>query len=113
MAHGLKIQSGWRELASQHGLSIHVDGIPPLAHISFGMPEPLVAQTLYAQEMLERGYLVGSSVYTTQSYTSEIVDQFLTESDAVFTTLKQGFEQGHLKSLLQGPPKHDGFKLLS
>ncbi len=56
---GELINSGWERIAAKHGLEVKISGIPPLTHISFVCDAPLAAQTLYTQEMLEKGYLVG------------------------------------------------------
>jgi glutamate-1-semialdehyde 2,1-aminomutase len=62
--YGEMISSGWRRLGEEHGVPLHVSGIPPLAHLTFDVDDPLAAQTLYTQEMLHMGYLVGGQAYT-------------------------------------------------
>ena len=71
--YGEMILAGWK--------GFETSGIPPLAHINLSLEQ----QTYYAQEMLKRGYLVGSSVYTTYAYTEEIVDKFISESADVLS----------------------------
>jgi glutamate-1-semialdehyde aminotransferase len=61
--YGERINEGWNKLAEKHGVKIHISGIPPLTHITFEGDNPTAIQTLYTQEMLEKGYLLGASVY--------------------------------------------------
>ena len=111
--YGLQINDGWEKLAKKHGLKINISGIPPLTHISFVCENQLEAQTLYTQEMLDRGYLVGSAVYTTYAYSEKIIDRFISESDAVFSKIKEALESKNIKSYLKGGVIHAGFKRLT
>lgn len=111
--YGERINAGWRKLAQRHGLRIHINGIPPLTHISFEREDPLAVQTLYAQEMLAKGYLLGAAVYTTYAYSDEIIDQFIHESDTVFGLIREALESGDVRKYLKGDVIHAGFKRLT
>lgn len=111
--YGTQISEGWRELAQKHQLQIRISGIPPLTHISFLGDFPLEAQTLYAQEMLERGYLVGAAVYATGSYTDSIIRSFIKNSDPVFSLIAKALRQGSFKRYLKSDVVHTGFKRLT
>jgi glutamate-1-semialdehyde 2,1-aminomutase len=112
-AYGERINAGWRELSGRHGLSIHISGIPPLTHIAFETPLAAEAQTLYTQEMLAKGYLLGASIYTSLAYSDEIIDEFIADSDGVFALIGQALAAGDLAARLHGPVKHAGFKRLT
>lgn len=111
--YGHRINDGWLRLAHKHGLDIHIDGIPPLTHISFQAEEPLVIQTLYTQEMLERGYLLSAAVYTSYAYRDDVIDRFIADSDPVFGLIKEALESGNVKQYLKGGVIHAGFKRLT
>jgi glutamate-1-semialdehyde 2,1-aminomutase len=110
---GEKINHGWKKLAEKYGVNIHISGIPPLTHLSFVADNPLEIQTLYTQEMLEKGYLLGAAVYTTYAYTDEIIDKFISESDPVFSKISVAMASGNVKSFLKGDVIHAGFKRLT
>lgn len=110
---GARIIAGLREAANQHGLSLTITGIPPLIYFKFEAPDPLAAQTFYAQEMLERGYLVGGAIYTTYAYTDAIIDAFLRESERVFGRMKRHLDQNDLNRQLKGEVIHAGFRRLA
>lgn len=111
--YGEKINNGWLDLSKKHGLKIHIDGIPPLTHLSFDAEDPAVLQTLYTQEMLAKGYLLGASVYTTFAYTDDVIDEFLRCSSSVFESIKEAEGSGDAKRYLKGDTAYAGFKRLT
>lgn len=110
---GELLRAGWADLFERHGVEAHVDGIPPLTHIGFPAPYALEAQTLYTQEMLDKGYLLGAATYTTFAYTDEIIDRFISDSDSAFATIARCYAAGDFAGALRGPVKHAGFKRLT
>lgn len=111
--YGDRINAGWRKLSAQFGVRTRITGIAPLTHLSFADEEPMVLQTLYAQEMLKRGYLLGSSVYSTFAYSDPIIDEFIEQSSAVFETISQTVSKGNARLLLQGDLIQTGFVRLT
>jgi glutamate-1-semialdehyde 2,1-aminomutase len=111
--YGELISEGWVKLAKKHGLSVEASGIPPLIHLAFKMNDPLALQTLYAQEMLVRGYLLGASVYATYAYSDEIVEAFLSDTDDVFGIIAAVRESGDIGKSLKCDVIQDGFKRLT
>lgn len=111
--YGERINAGWCQLAQKHGLKIRIHGIPSLTHIAFEAEQPLAVQTLYAQEMLAKGYLLGAAVYTTYAYSDEIIDRFIADSDSVFGLIKEVLELGDLRKYLKGNVIHAGFERLT
>ena len=111
--YGDKINEGWEKLAEKFNLKIHISGISPLTHISFEYSKPLEVQTLYAQEMLEKGYLLGASVYSTYAYTDEIIDKFIQDSEPVFEKIKIAIEANDVKNHLKADVIQAGFKRLT
>ncbi|MDC0335479.1 aminotransferase class III-fold pyridoxal phosphate-dependent enzyme [Pseudodesulfovibrio sp.] len=111
--HGDRINAGWQQAADSNGLKIQIDGIPPLTHLGFEYDNPLAVQTLYAQEMLERGYLMASGVYTTYAYTDKIVDNFLAATNESFVAIKKAMESGGVEKQLKGDVLMTGFVRLT
>ena len=111
--YGERINSGWLTLSQKHGVDISINGIPPLTHLTFVSDSPLAVMTLYAQEMLAKGYLLGTAVYTTYVYSDQIIDQFIADSDSVFGVIKEAMESGDIKKYLKGNVIHAGFKRLT
>ena len=111
--YGEMVNSGWRALAKKHGINIHISGLPPLTHISFGINNPLAAQTFYTQEMLKKGYLLGTSVYTTYAYTDGIIRNFISDSDEVFSYLEEALKTEDIINNIKGGIIHPGFKRLT
>lgn len=111
--YGDLINTGWKKLAEKHELEIHINGISPLTHIGFEYKNPLEVQTLYSQEMLKKGYLLGSSVYSTYAYSEEIINKFTEDSDEVFQKIKIAIDDNDVESRLDGDVIQTGFKRLT
>jgi len=112
-AIGNDIAARWTELAARHGLKIKPFGLPALTGYGFDSPNALAYKTLVTQEMLAKGYLAGTAVYTCIAHTPEIVDGYFNALDPVFTLVKQCEEGRDVMSLLKGPVCHAGFKRLN
>jgi len=110
---GGRINRGWAAAANEHDLEIEISGIEPLTHISFKHDKPMLLQTLYAQEMLEAGYLLGASVYSTAAYTDEIIDKFIEHSTVAFAEIARGLASGNIESRLRGDVIQMGFRRLT
>ena len=112
---GKMISKGWEECAKAHNLNINIIGIPPLTTCIFNYDKNIAMQlqTLFTQEMLSRGYLAWTHVYTSYKHTDEIVNKYIESVDEVFKIISKGLEMGNLKNLLKGPVASKGFKRLT
>jgi glutamate-1-semialdehyde aminotransferase len=110
---GERINDGWQDIAAEAGLDIRISGIPPLTHIHFEHEEDRSVQTLYTDRMLDRGFLVGSAVYTTFAYTDAIIDHFLKASLDSFVEIKHVLDRNGLEEALPHGAKHAGFQRLT
>jgi len=110
---GNLISKGWMELADLHALKMDVMGIPPLTTFVFDHEDGQALQTLFTQEMLDRGFLASKSVYASYSHTEECVEKYLENVDEVFGIIKKAIEKDSVCGLLKGPVAHEGFKRLT
>ena len=112
---GEYISEGWKECATNNGLDIEIVGIPPLTTCLFQYTDDtaLELQTIFTQEMLDRGYLAWNHVYTCYEHTEEIVDLYMECVDDVFGLMANAVEQGKIKDMLKGPVATKGFKRLN
>lgn len=110
---GELITEGWKELAENHGILLKTKGLPPLTTFELKHDEGQAAKTLFTQEMLDRGYLAGSSVYTSYAHTKTMVNQYLKAVDDVFGVLEEALAEGSVQKRLAGPPAHEKFERLN
>lgn len=110
---GNLIFDGWQRLGREHNLKIHVEGISPLPHFIFDNKEYLALNTLFTQEMLNRGYLASESVYVSYSHSEEHVEKYLENVNDVFSIIEKAIMENNIHSMLKGPIKHEGFKRLT
>jgi hypothetical protein len=107
------VLSGWREAAGRRGLEIEAGGIEPLGHFSFKGGEPLEMKTLFVQLMLERGFLASTAFYASYAHKGRHLRDYLEAVDESFGIIADAHRAGKVKSLLQGPAAHGGFKRLA
>lgn len=110
---GLNIRAGWQKLADKYSLEINHWGLPALTGFSFASESALKYKTLITQEMLEKGYLAGNSVYVCTEHTEAVVNEFFEQLDPVFGLIKECDEGRSIDELLKGPVCHSGFKRLN
>jgi glutamate-1-semialdehyde 2,1-aminomutase len=110
---GNLISNGWRRLAESAGLKISVMGIPPLTTFAFEHKENQALQTLFTQEMLNRGFLASKSIYVSFSHTEENVARYLENADRAFGIVKKAVESGNIQKFLKGPVANAGFRRLA
>lgn len=112
---GRYINKGWNEQFNYHNLEMDITGIYPLTTFNFKYDEKvnLQLQTLFTQEMLERGYLASTHVYTSYKHTKEIVDEYMESSDEVFSIMEKGLQNNNIGELIKGPVASKGFKRLN
>ena len=111
--YGKLINEGWKMASKEASIPIQISGLEPLTHIDFLGEKSSVIQTVYTQEMLKRGYLLGSSVYTTFAYNDEIIDNFITHTVEVFKDIKNAYDNNSIDDCLENEVKHSGFKRLT
>lgn len=113
-ANGLRIRKSWQELSERTGLGITHWGIPALAGYSFVGEGAQVQKTYVTQEMLKRGYLVGSSVYSSVAHTDDLINEYFENLECVFNRLSQHIgDPVATRKLLEGPVSHTGFQRLN
>lgn len=112
-AVGRRIGARWEALASAHGLTIDVPGLPAMIGFSFPYPNMLKYKTLITQEMLKQGFLATTGVYTCTAHTDDVVDAYFAALDPVFATIAECEGGRDVDSLLDGPVCHAGFKRLA
>ncbi|OHE76667.1 MAG: aminotransferase class III [Verrucomicrobia bacterium RIFCSPHIGHO2_12_FULL_41_10] len=110
---GMAIGERWQALANKYELPIKISGLPALINFNFPLNNMLQYKTLISQEMLEKGFLAGNSVYTCIAHTPEIVERYFYELDPIFAFIAECESGRDIMTLLKGPICHSGFKRLN
>lgn len=108
------VKKEWVEKAQKHGLHIHCDGVPCMAHFAFD-EYALELKTLYTVLMLREGYLGNVGIYPTLAHTSEIMYAYGEAIDRVFGEIADILRKGGVEAVLEaigGPVCHSGFSRL-
>ena len=110
---GKKISKRWLEKGTKYDIPISVSGIPAISSFGFKSKNNLSYKTLITQEMLKKGYLATNLIFVSTEHSSEIIDGYFENLDQVFKLIKECEEGRDVKSLLEGPVCHSGFKRLN
>jgi glutamate-1-semialdehyde 2,1-aminomutase len=110
---GTMVQDGWVAAGKKAGIKVHASGIKPLTHLAFDDDSDQLAKTLYTQLMLKKGFLAGGTFYPTFAHNDSHVAAYLKALDEVFAVIADGQKKGDLRSKLEGPPAHVGFRRLT
>jgi len=109
---GGQIKEVWRALAEKHNLKIAIGGLDALANFSFET-ENAIFKTFITQEMLKSKILASNAVYSCIEHKPDELDRYFNQLDSVFNTINLNNDAGKLRTLLDGPTCHDGFKRLN
>jgi glutamate-1-semialdehyde 2,1-aminomutase len=112
---GARVRQIWTHAAAKTNIKIGTSGMVPLPGFAFDHPEALALKTLFAQKLLERGFLGSTSVYVTYAHTSALLDQYESAVISVFSEISDLIKDSSrsIASQLQGPVVHTGFSRLA
>ena len=110
---GKEIKKKWTKLAKEKELKLTTSGLDALASFSINSKKFLSYKTLISQEMLKKGFIASNSVYLSIAHTDEIIDEYFSELEVIFETIKQCEEGREISDLLDGEICHSDFKRLN
>lgn len=110
---GEAVMAGWRDEARRAGIPVHVDGLPSLNHFSIDHPDAPTLQTLFVQEMLDRGYLAFPQFKPSLAHTDAAVKNYLKATGDAFDVLASAISKGDASARLRGPVARRGFYRLT
>jgi glutamate-1-semialdehyde 2,1-aminomutase len=113
VALGERVQSGWLESASRHGLSIKVEGMKPMGHFNFEGDNAQAMKAYFIQLMLEQGFLASNLFYAMYAHTFDHVGRYLEAGDRAFEQIAYALAQGDLEKRLLGKPSSVGFRRIT
>ncbi|MHC8597176.1 aminotransferase class III-fold pyridoxal phosphate-dependent enzyme [Arenicellales bacterium IMCC55707] len=110
---GLDVRDRWQEMANKHELKISHWGLPSLAGFTIQSENALAYKTLITQELLQRGFLAGTTLYASTAHTTEIIAEYFSALDPVFELISQCENGRNVYDLLKSPICHSGFRRLN
>ncbi|MBW2737852.1 MAG: aminotransferase class III-fold pyridoxal phosphate-dependent enzyme [Deltaproteobacteria bacterium] len=110
---GEQIQTGWKEIADKHGLTIEIGGMKPMSHFAFGNDKAQSMKAYFIQLMLEQGFLASNLFYAMYAHTDENVQDYLKATDKAFGEIVRSIEHNDIDKKLIGEPSSIGFKRLA
>ena len=110
---GIQIKQNWQQLADKYDLQIDQWGLPALAGYNFKSKNSLAYKTFITQEMLDKGFIAGNSIYVCTEHTPKIIKAYFDALDPIFAKINDCEDGYDIMSLLKGPICHSGFKRLN
>ena len=110
---GKIIRSKWSKLANKHDLKINHFGIPALAGFSFDSKNAQIYKTFITQEMLKKGFLALTSVFSCTYHDNEIIEEYFHNLEPVFKIIKECEEGRDVSSILNGEVALSTFQRLN
>lgn len=110
---GRDIATRWQVLGAKYDLPLTTAGVPALTSFTLKLPKAQAYRTLISQEMLAKGYLAATAVYTCTAHTPDIVDGYFEALDPIFALIRECEDGRDVMSLLKGPVAHAGFTRLN
>lgn len=110
---GEQVQSGWKEMADKHGLSVEIGGMKPMSHFAFDHDKAQSMKAYFIQLMLEQGFLASNLFYAMYAHTEKNVSDYLKAVDRSFGAIKHSIKQNDIDNRLVGKPSSVGFKRLA
>ena len=110
---GLSVTARWKALAEKHALSVKTGGLPAITSFAFDSPKSMEYKTLITQEMLAKGYLATNLMFICTEHSPEVLDGYFEALDPVFGLIRKCEDGLDVKTLLNGPVCHTGFRRLN
>jgi glutamate-1-semialdehyde aminotransferase/spore coat polysaccharide biosynthesis protein SpsF (cytidylyltransferase family) len=112
-AIGTRVQATWIDLGRSHGLDLRTGGLPSLATFSISGLDTALVKTYITQEMLKRGFIAGTAMYSSIAHTSGILDRYFEEFEQVLKRLSAAGNDEDLSRLLPDGACQTGFTRLA
>ncbi len=110
---GKKIRNKWQALANKYQLEIKHFGLPSLAGFSFLSKNSQAYKTFITQEMLKKGFLALTSVFSCIEHSDDIIEEYFHHLDPIFEIIKECEEGRDVSSILNGQIALSTFKRLN
>ncbi len=110
---GRRVGHRWSELATRHGLTLTLSGLPAMLSFAIRSERMREYRTLITQEMLKAGYLATNTLYACTQHSDSVVDRYFDALDPIFSTIKECEDGLDVTTLLEGPLCHVGFRRLN
>ncbi|OGF63351.1 aminotransferase class III [Candidatus Giovannonibacteria bacterium RIFCSPHIGHO2_01_FULL_45_33] len=111
---GRTVRDIWQNSAKKHGLKIALAGSLPLSSFVFDYEgKSQILKTLFVQEMLDRGFLASTLLFSSYAHKSRHFRLYAKAVDIAFGNIKHALDSGNPKKFLRGPVAHSDFKRLT
>ncbi len=102
---GKKLQQGLKNLSQETGVKFEALGKPPRQYLLFKDDKgysSLEIKTLFLQETIKRGVLMGNAIFLTYSHSEEDIDATLKACEESLKIIRKALDEDNLRFLIEG-----------
>jgi glutamate-1-semialdehyde 2,1-aminomutase len=110
---GARVRVGWQTVADKYGIKIRIHGLPAVSTFSFETPLGEEYKTFLSQKMLAEGFLASTLFYASIAHTEDTLQSYFESLERVFGELANLSNPSDVRTLLNGPVSHNGFKRIN
>ena len=107
---GKYYQDELQRIGSEAGLSVKIQGYPPVFEFDLGASDAAAAKTLLTQEFAKRGVMGATQVYIMYAMKKSDVDEVMSAFAEIAPILKEAIVDGRMDELLEVPVSRSVFK---
>ena len=110
---GRQLHNGLINLIQENNIPAEAVGFPPRQNINFRDASGFTAseiKTLFLQETIKRGALLGNVIFINYSHTKEDIEKTLLACKQAFKIIRTGLDQDNLRELIEGEIKSEVFR---
>ena len=111
--NGKKIIKNWKKISKKYNISLTTQGLPALCNFMFTSKDTKKYKTLITQEMLKKGFLASTTVYSSISHSSKVLKQYFYELEKVFKIIKKCEDGENIDTYLEYPESFSTFERLN
>ncbi len=111
--NGKKLIQNWKQLSKKYNLNITIQGLPALCNFTFTSKNSKKYKTLITQEMLKKGILASTAVYSSISHSNSILKEYFYELEKTFKIIEKCENGENINKYLKYPESHSTFERLN
>ena len=111
--NGKKLIKSWKNLSQKYNLNLTIQGLPALCSFTFTSKNSNKYRNLITQEMLKKGFLASTVVYSSICHSDSILKRYLYELEIIFKIIEKCENGEKIDKYLKYPQSYSAFERLN
>ena len=96
---GKKVQDGWIRISKKYNIPVTCSAIPSVSSFKINSKNHLKYKTFITQEMLKKGFLAGTAVYTSMAHSKDKLNNYYDSLNDVFRLISKYYHDDEIDLL--------------